>query len=186
MRPKTSNLNEQFIKLSSGDVKAFDSIFIELYAPLVLFSTTFVKNKAVAEDIVSDVFFNLWNDRHKYKDVNYGKTYLSNSVRNRSIDYLRKNNKISNIELDEIVDIDIDFNESEIVEIELYTYLSNIISTLPKKCSNILKLKLDGLSDKEISEKMGIAFETVRSHQKRGFTLIRNQSNKTYSIILFM
>lgn len=186
MKHFDADYNELFARLSCGDTDAFDCLFNHLYAPLVLFSMSFVRDKTAAEDIVSEAFCNLWSDRSKYKGIHYGKTYLFTTVRNRSYDLLRRQSKIKNEQIDENISIEMDFDLDTIFEIDLYTRLGELIAILPEKCSNILKLKLEGSSDKEISEKLGISFETVRSHEKRGFKLIRNKTKNCYSIMLFM
>lgn len=180
----TNEIKELFIQLSRGDVKAYDAIFHNYYVPLVLFSNSFICDKENAEDIVSEVFCNLWSAREKYKDIAYGQSYLFSSVKNRSIDFIRSRKKMMKEPLNENIELDLD--ESDFFEIELYSKLKNIIELLPEKCSDIMRLKLDGLSDKEISEKIGVKFETVRSHQKRGFMLMRSKIDKMYVIILFV
>lgn len=179
-----STIKNLFVELSQDKVEAYDAIFRNFYAPLVLFSNSFVGDRNSAEDIVSNVFCKLWIDRKKYKDVLYGKTYLFNSVKNSSIDFIRKNKKTTIQSLDENLKIEVD--ECDIFEVELYTKLNNIISTLPTKCSDILKMKLDGMSDREISDQIGVKFETVRSHQKRGFILMRDKFNRSYTLFLFI
>ena len=76
--------------------------------------------------------------------------------------------------------------EETLFEVELYVELDEAIETLPKKCAEVLRLKMEGYSDREISEKLGIQYETVRSHTKRGVLLIRKRFGKIYSITLFL
>lgn len=185
MKSNLVNIKTLFIRLSEGDVEAYDEIFRNYYVSLVTFSNSFIHDRESAEDIVSDVFCNLWINREKYKSVIYGQSYLFSSVKNGTLDFLRNKKKVS-VEpiLQDFEDVDHNFIDIDFLEIDIYSRLNNIISTLPPKCGDILKLKLDGMNDKEISERIGVKFETVRSHQKRGFVLIRNKMDKIYSIIL--
>lgn len=179
------NIKNLFKRLSGGDSEAFEAIFKTFYAPLVHFSYTITQNKESAEDIVSDVFCNMWGDRRNYKSIEKGKSYLFRSVHNRSVDFIRRSKKISDQEITES-DLILEFDELDIFEIDILARLNTLVYDLPEKCSNILRLKLEGYNDHQISEQLGIKYETVRSHQKRGIKILRDNLTKLYTIIIYI
>lgn len=67
-------------------------LFKDHFASLTTFCLRFNIEEAAAEDLVIQQFLNLWNGRAKYsfKSVNQIKTFLYNSTRNASINYLKK------------------------------------------------------------------------------------------------
>ena len=170
--------------IAQGDKKAYEALFRKYYAPMVLFADGMLKEKMESEDIVVDFFCDLWNKRTQLSQVENGKNYLFTLLRNRIIDTLRRKQRYRVEELqDSIPDIS---PEETMFEVELYVELDKAIESLPKKCAEVLRLKMDGFTDKEIAEKLGIQYETVRSHTKRGVLLIRKRFGKIYSITLFL
>ena len=63
--------------------------------------------------------------------------------------------------------------------------LREAIENLPKKCAEVLRLKMEGLDDHEIAKRLGIQYETVRSHTKRGVVLLREKFDKTFLLLFF-
>lgn len=76
--------------------------------------------------------------------------------------------------------------EEVIFEVELYARLNEAIDHLPRKCADVLRLKMEGLDDCEIAEKLGIQYETVRSHVKRGVGILRGKFDKTLLLYIFL
>jgi RNA polymerase sigma-70 factor (ECF subfamily) len=89
MDKKNSTYNEFY--------KQKEDAILELVAkyryPLIFFTRGYVKNKEIAEDIVSDAFVKLMLKKQKIQDCNCLKTYLYSIAKNMSLDYLRKNKR---------------------------------------------------------------------------------------------
>ena len=76
--------------LMDGDQQAFRSI-IDLYGKdLYHLALGYVRLREVAEEIVEDVFIEVWNGRHCLDTVREFKSWLLVLVRNRAISYLRQ------------------------------------------------------------------------------------------------
>ena len=71
------------------DVAIFEKLFNTYYSGLVVYASRFSKDTAVAEDIVSDVFASVWENRSVLYLENT-KSYLFSAVRNRSLNYLEQ------------------------------------------------------------------------------------------------
>lgn len=171
-------------RIASGDSAAYDLLFRKYYASMVLYTERMLKNKSESEDLVIDLFCSLWNKRKQLQTVKSEKNYLFILLRNKIIDWLRHQKRFKNQELlDSIAE---ESPEDTAFEVELYVLLNKAIEKLPKKCSEVLQLKLAGFDDREISEKLGIQYETVRSHTKRGILLIRKKLGKIWSITFFI
>ncbi len=67
----------------------FERLFRDLHAPLCEVAFHYVRSRAVAEEIVQDLFFALWRagDRH---DVRTVRAYLFTAARNGAIGHLRR------------------------------------------------------------------------------------------------
>ena len=71
------------------DESSLQLLYRHFYKALVAFSNQMVSNLEIAEELVQDAFVSLWQQRNTFKNQGVLKAYLYNSVRNKSITYLR-------------------------------------------------------------------------------------------------
>lgn len=138
---------------------------MELYNPLVNFSTSFVQQKEIAEEIVSDILINLWEKRKELERIENLRVYLYISTRNQSLKHLVKQKKINSVNLDEL-DVNLNVSnlnpESLLISKEMIQKLETAIHQLPPKCKMIFQLiKEDGLKYKEIANILNISVKTI-------------------------
>lgn len=145
--------------------ESFTDFFDYYFTRLIQFAITIVKSELVAEEIVLDVFLKLWEQRKTSDTIINIETYLFISVRNKSINALKKEQKFH---LDLLEDSHIqlaDYKpsaESDLIEHELFDSLNDIVSQLPPKCKIIFKLmREDGLSRNEVAQILNISAKTV-------------------------
>lgn len=148
-----------------GDEKAFRQLF-ELYVDgLLRFSNSILKNKELAEEAVSDVFYNVWVHRNKLSQIENFKAYLFTSVRNTALNYLDKERRSKVIQLEDLsVSILIDeiCPESELISKELKEAIGRAIDHLPERCKLIFVLaKIEQLKYKEIAQILDISVKTI-------------------------
>ncbi|WP_158795711.1 RNA polymerase sigma-70 factor [Pedobacter sp. L105] len=153
-----------------NDHQSFEKFFILLNTKLIKFCELYVNKKEIAEEIVADVFVNFWNQRMKLVEVDNLETYIFISVKNRSLNHIKKN---SLMHLVQIEDSPMEFvaysnPEAEIEKKELFYKLDQAIDTLPQQCKIIFQLvKEDGMKYKEVSEILNISHKTVQSQVLR-------------------
>ena len=81
--------DEQLIEeLRSGNMMAFGELYRSHRDPLVRFARLQV-GEAPAEDIVQEVFMNLWTQREHLQTLESPRSYLLRAVHNRALNYLR-------------------------------------------------------------------------------------------------
>ncbi|HEX8041354.1 MAG TPA: sigma factor, partial [Chryseosolibacter sp.] len=78
------DIDQLFNRVRKDDYTAFGRIFKANYARLCAYSNRFVLNRQLAEEIVDDVFCNLWKNRKRIRISSSFQAYLITSVRNRS------------------------------------------------------------------------------------------------------
>ena len=150
---------------SNGEEYAFQLLF-ELFANgLFRFSFSILKNKELAEEAVSDVFFNVWIHRSKLSQIENFKAYLYTSARNTSLNYLDKEKRNKAIQLEDIsvpLLIDDICPESELISKELKEAIGRAIDHLPERCKLIYSLaKIEQLKYKEIASILDISVKTI-------------------------
>lgn len=75
--------------IQSGDPSAFKHLVTTLYTPLVRFANSIIHSKDRAEDVVQDVFAEVWERRDKWNPRGSVITYLFGTVRHHAIDAVR-------------------------------------------------------------------------------------------------
>ena len=170
-------------KLEKGEEEAFRVLFETFYARLGSFACRFVDEQVVAEDIVQDILYDLWMKKLHFENLWALKSYLYNMVRNRCLDIL-KHRKVEEKYLRE--QRNHENSESfllQLLEDEVYILLKEAIQTLPSQTAKVFELILDGLDNTEISAKLNLSLDAVKSHKKRGKKLLQEKLKR---MILFI
>jgi RNA polymerase sigma-70 factor (ECF subfamily) len=151
-----------------NDEGAFRQLF-DIFAPgLMRFSFSILKNKELAEEVVSDVFYKIWLIKHKLSGLENFKAYLYTSTRNNALNYLDKEKRRKAVQLDDLsvpLAIDEICPESELVTKELRLAIEQAINHLPSRCKLIYSLaKVEQMKYKEIAQLLNISVKTI-DHQ---------------------
>ena len=91
--------------VKNGDKEAYNKIVIEHRVSAISFAYSFVYDLYVAEDIVQDVFVNIYIKRKSYRPVCEFKTFLFQAIRNKSIDYLRRTKIRTAVDLNNLAEL---------------------------------------------------------------------------------
>ena len=131
----------------------------------------YVRQIEVAEDIVSDVFFNCWKNRRKLAEVEKIDTYLFVAVKNHSLNYIKKISRIQLVKLEDSNEFEFlnAYNPQDEMEAkELMFKLEQAVEVLPQQCRIIFKLiKEDNLQYKEVAKILDISPSTVKNQLYR-------------------
>ena len=169
-------------RIRNGDRKAFDELCGRYYAMLVSYARLFMKDDW-AEDVVQDVFYNVWQNRAALDDSNSLYKYLLRSVYNRALNYLDKNRRAGDYRAYYAPD-----NSPIIRKLysdDLRASLDAAIESLPPKCREVFKLSyLEDLSNREISERLGISQSTVENHIYSALKQLRQKLSKEQLLLL--
>lgn len=158
------SLDILFKMVAEDNVKAFEIVFKLCYKPMCNFADGYLNCYELAEEIVDDVFFNIWKNRKKIQVTTSFKNYLMTSVRNRSLDGIRSLKRKKHISLDTL-SFDIQDEETPIDKItfeELNCSVNQAIDSLPPQCKAIFLLIHDEeLSYRSVSNNLGVSVKTV-------------------------
>lgn len=149
-----------------------EALFKRFYKPLRAYAFRFVNEKELAEDIVQDIFYELWHKRATVRfDDEAVRSYLFKAVYNHSLHLLNKkmqqNRTILTPESEsQILDRYLaahHFNsEQSLLLNELKEKISAYIDTLPPQCRKIFILsRAYELKNKEIAEQLNISIKAV-------------------------
>jgi RNA polymerase sigma-70 factor (family 1) len=163
-------------QMQSGSEQAFTQLYM-LYSERLYYNIlAMVKDAHTAEEILQDVFADIWHKRQTIKITQSFAGYLFVTSRNRVYDFLRQaardqelSNRIKAIATEHYSHI-----EEALLAKENTDLLQKAIAALPPQRRRAFELcKLDGLSYKEVSEIMGISLSTVKDHMANARESIR-------------
>lgn len=178
---------ELLSKISQGDELAFGELFYKygaLIHPVVL---KIVKDKAVAEDVIADLFLKLWLHRAKLAEVNNIRGYLNRLAINISINCLRRD-KLQDTVLHKIyLDVPAGNNEVElqVSANELRGVINRAVQALPEQRRKVYELsRHEGLDRSAIAARLGISENTVKNQLRLALRFIQEFLAREYGLSL--
>ncbi|MCP4521232.1 MAG: RNA polymerase sigma-70 factor [Cytophagales bacterium] len=169
---------EQLLYLKKGEKAVFEEIFNQHYTIFTRFAITIVHQGEIAEEIVQDVFVNLWEKRENLSIETNLKAYLFTAVRNASLNYLNskegKNQQVTTFSLEENLLIDED-SQNQLEFLELQHFINLSIRKLPPRSQEVFKLsRFEGLSYAEIASKLGVTVKAVEKQMSQSLKRMRD------------
>lgn len=155
------------------------SLYMLYYSAIVRYISLYIKSGPVVEELVSDVFLAVWNQRKKLPEVDHFTAYLYKIAKNKMLNHLRS---VKSVVVD-IDDVSIDLfactsttPEDNYISTEAVTQINDAIEQLPAKCKIAFKLvREDKLKYKEAADILGISIKTLEAHLAAAMRKIREK-----------
>lgn len=170
-------LNRIVKGLVRDDKKALDELYQHYYPRLYGFSKGFLKVEDDIDDILQDVFVKIWLNRRKINSVETFNSWIFTIAKNAILSYFREKTRYNEFEtrVQQLATTEVVLN-SELEYEDLKKQTDKIIANLPEKRKEIFRLsREEGMSYKEISEKLGISIKTVEDHMLHALRYLREQ-----------
>jgi RNA polymerase sigma-70 factor (ECF subfamily) len=174
--------------LVGGDQGAFDQLYERHWFQLYQSAFYLLKDKDASKDIVQDVFLWIWQNRPTLNISNV-RAYLKAAVRFKVANFIRSGN-IRDSFYDEVARVQphpaSPSGEEMIALKELQQVIHEAICQLPDKCREVYRLsREEGLSNREIAERLGISIKTVENQMTIALKRLRS-SIGIHTICLIM
>jgi len=161
------------------------NLFNQYYSPLCNYATKIISDSTIAEDIVQDLFVQLW-ENEKLEKIENTERFLLRATKYKCIDYLRTKRINIEISLENLPEIiyteDKDINEEDIEPL-LHYYTSK----LPPKTREVFLLsRKSGLTYKEIANDLNISVKTVENQMSRALRIMRELLKDNELLIFIM
>jgi len=178
--------NEILLQLRRNDVDGLKKLYDNHYENLYMLAVNYTRQREVAEEIIQDVFIQLWEKRQVLNIATSFKSYLSAAVKYQSINYLKSIYKKYRF-TEFIPDLFTHYSsggESKIIGDELSDLIKTSIKNLPPRCRIIFSLSRNlGMTYNEIATHLNISKRTVQTQIGIALKRIRKDlKDKWYNI----
>lgn len=169
--------------------KGFELMFKYYYAPLCSNAIRVLYDKQAAEDIVSDVFVDFWENIFKIEIKTSYRSYLYQAVRNRALNYLKrqvsKDFLTSGINEDAL-ELEVHTKPEDIISYqELSKKLEVVIGELPKQSKRAFQMhRIDGKKYTEIAQELKISVSAVERLIGRALKKIRDSIVSEFDVLI--
>jgi RNA polymerase sigma-70 factor, ECF subfamily len=167
-------------RVRAGDLETFEALYRAMHPPLLAFASRYLNDVARAEELIQDLFFDLWRTRADWRVTGSVSAYLYAAVRNRGLNLRRR---------DAVEDTWADDEASDGVRAlhampatphalleagELRARLAAAMTRLPPRCALIMQMRWHGgLSYADIAATLGITTKGVENQLGRGLKALR-------------
>ena len=179
---------ELISRIKEGDESAFRIVFDLYSSKLYAFSYRFLKEKEPCQEVVQEVFLNLWINRAKLDNQYPIAPYLYTITRRLTLNVLR-HVATSQSAMDKMwlnVKKVSNETEEEVFLEDLSRFTEQVLSKMPKQQQLIFRMsRHQELSYDEFAEELDISRNTVKNHLVAALKTLRTQLNKAFSILFF-
>jgi len=175
----------------------FENIYVSHYSRMKRFAQEYVIREEDAENIVQDVFLDLWEQTLLLSSHTNLFAYLFTAVKNKCIDFLRHKTVVlkttNTIQEEYLLALQMKFHSLEAFDEKIFnepdieTIVQNAIINLPEKCREIFILnKIEGKKQKAIAEELNISIHTVESQMAIAYKKLKEALKEYIPLLIFL
>ena len=160
------------------DQKKLEKLFKQHYRQMYRLAIMLLHDDAESKDVVHDIFAHLLRNSQDLRE-DTAESYLLTSVRNRCLNVIRSRQIQERVEHLYLLDLDTTITPTERLEEELEALYKGIDQLEPPVCRDIIMQHFrDGITFKEIANRLGVSETTVYKHLRRALNQLRTQLKK--------
>ena len=150
-------------------------LFDRFYLPLRSFAFRYVGDDSITDDFVQTAFMNLWENRENFHLLSTVKAFLYTSVKNDCLNYVKRQQMMARHEEDIARELLEQESKDAEVEEEVSAMVYKALKVLSEQSRRIVLLTMEGASNAEIAEQLGITVNTVKTTKLRAYRVLREQ-----------
>lgn len=175
----------------------FERIYRSYFSKLKSFALEYVFFEEDAENIVQDVFADLWEKRDMISIHTNQMSFLFISVKNRCLNHLQHiaiHKKYTNkLQEEHLLMFKMNLESLEAFDQRLFSepdvdaIIDSAINSLPEKCRKIFIMsKIEGKKQKEIAAELQISVSTVESQMSIAYRKLKEELKNHVPLYLFL
>ena len=174
----------------------FEEVYLSFFSRMKRFAQQYVIREEDAENIVQDIFFELWEKHLDFDSFINLNGFLFMMLKNRCIDFLRRKtvekHAIDEMQSEYIRTLKLKFESLEALDNnflnkdDIDTLIQNAIESLPEKCREIFIMnKIEGKKQKVIAQELNISINTVESQIAIAYKKLKETLKDYSSLFIF-
>ena len=156
--------------------EVFEKLFKTHFKSLFAYAYTIVKDEMVAEEMVQNVFFKIWEKKNDLDIRSTALAYLYKSVYHESLNYLKhkKVKEAYQAHASYQMKNQSDHASKKIMLSELEQQINKALSELPEQCRTIFQMsRFEELKYQEIADRLGLSIKTVENQMGKALKILR-------------
>lgn len=142
------------------------ALYAEHHAQALVYARSLTSCPGLAEDLVSEAFLRTWLRIRNGVVLEHPRAYLFTSIRNLSIDMVRRSSKVQACgDFEQVQEASAPYAQTDDVEVTIERIdLQRALASLAPAHAQVLRLTLlEGLSNAEVAARMGCKSNTISS-----------------------
>ncbi len=175
--------------LAKRDEKIFEQVFKNHFKNLHTYAFTIVKDETIAEEIVQNIFYKLWERPENLSISGSIAAYLYRAVYNESLNHLKHMKVRGKYHSHTIHQMksQSDSATKKLMLKELEGKLHEALQELPQQCRTIFQLsRFEELKYREIADRLEISPKTVENQMGKALKLLRIKLVDFLSLTIFL
>lgn len=179
------------------DIKTFNQLFNEYYPRFIRFAASYVHEQEIAEDFVSEAFTAYWENYAALEENTNARAYILTIVRNKCLNYLKHiqvKRRVKQLMIDDADwKLSLSINTLEacnpdfLFSDEIKRIVDETLEKLPDRtCQIFLMSRSEGLSYKEIAEKLNLSTKSIEYHISNALSAFRISLKEFLHILVFI
>lgn len=179
----------------------FEKIYLTYFSKMKHFAKVYVLSKEEAENIVQDVFAELWEKGDARLEYANLISYLFVSTKNRCLNYLRHQTVVKESAdkiqeeytlalqagLNSLEVLDLNFLSDQQSDQDIKGVLRKALDSLPEKCRQIFIMnKIEGKKQKDIAAILDISVNTIETQMGIAYRYLRKELKNYFPLLLFL
>jgi RNA polymerase sigma-70 factor (ECF subfamily) len=175
----------------------FEKVYTAQYSKLKRFSKEYVLVEEDAEDIVHNVFLDLWEKKEIIKLPINLNAFLYAVTKNKCLNHLKHKKVIwdttSKMEEEQRIALQMKFESLKVLDEGIFAegdielIIEKAVASLPEKCREIfIKSRLEGKKHKVIADELRISTHTVEAQMNIAYKKMRIALKDYFGLILFL
>lgn len=175
----------------------FEDIYLSYFSKMKYFAKEYVISEEDAENIVQDVFVELWENKEMLNMHMNLIAYLFTTIKNKCLNHLRHKLVVqetaSKLQEEYTISLRMNLDSLEAFDNNLFSdqdiekIISRALDTLSEKCRTIFIMsKIEGKKQKEIAQELNIYINTIETQMGIAYKKLRIELKDYFPILLFI
>ena len=175
----------------------FEDIYLTYFSKMKRFAKEYVVAEEEAQNIVQDVFMELWEKREALTIHTNLIAFLFTPIKNRCLNHLRHKIVVQEtanlIQEEYAITVRMNLNSLEAFDQHLFSeqdiekIITRALDNLSEKCRRIFIMsKIEGKKQKEIAHELNISINTVETQMGIAYKKLRTELKDYLPILLFI